>query len=475
MEAGLIVVLDIGKTLAKLSLWRPDGQMLERRTRPNPRIDSGSYTGLDAEGIELWVTETLREFAELGLGKISALFPVGHGAAAAVVRDGRLIAPPVDYEEPVPATIMSAYRAERDDFSVTGSPALSEGLNLGSQLYWLESLVPGVFDNSTILLWPQYWAWCLTGVAASEVTSLGCHSDLWRPQETRFTELAIRRGWAACLPPVRRADEVLGTLTPEWAEKTGLTTDVKVYCGLHDSNAALIAARGFIEVADQEATVLSTGTWFVAMRTPAVGQAIDIATLPAGRDCLVNVDAWGCPVPSARFMGGREIEMLIGLDTWRVDIKPDQPALLAGVSKVLAQGVMVLPTFAPGFGPFSHGRGRWVNMPDASVERRAAVCLYAALVADVSLDLIGAGHCILVEGRFAEAQVFVRALAALRPNDRIYVCNAHNDVSYGALRLLDPGLKPFSELVAVTPLEQSLFDYKARWHRDADRMEQAAV
>ena len=41
--------------------------------------------------------------------------------------------------------------------------------------------------------------------------------------------------------------------------------------------------------------------------------------------------------------------------------------------------------------------------------------LYAALVADVSLDLIGSRDTLLVDGRFAHAPVFVQALATLRP------------------------------------------------------------
>jgi hypothetical protein len=101
------------------------------------------------------------------------------------------------------------------------------------------------------------------------------------------------------------------------------------------------------------------------------------------------------------------------------------------------------------------------------------VCLYAALVADVSLDLIGARETILVEGRFAEAEVFVRGLASLRPDCHIYVSNAHNDVSYGALRLIDPTLKPASALVRVEPLEVSLDDYRELWRRDVERTEKA--
>ena len=135
----------------------------------------------------------------------------------------------------------------------------------------------------------------------------------------------------------------------------------------------------------------------------------DPAEVPENRNCLVNVDAYGMPIPSSRFMGGREIEILTGIDTRRIDIVPDQPALLAATGNVLWSDERVLPTFSPGFGPFPDASGRWVGDTDNQYDRRAAVCLYAAMVANVSLDLIGARERILVEGRFAEAQVFVRA------------------------------------------------------------------
>jgi hypothetical protein len=162
-------------------------------------------------------------------------------------------------------------------------------------------------------------------------------------------------------------------------------------------------------------------------------------------------------------MGGREIETLIEIDTRRIDIKPDQPALLAAVPEVLATEAMILPTLAPGCGPFPDGRFDFLNRPDDWYQRRAAACLYAALVADASLDLIGSKERVLIEGRFAEAEVFVRALAALRPGTAIFTANAHNDVSFGALRLIDPALTPAGELVRVTPLEQDLGPYRARW------------
>lgn len=459
MQQGRYIVADFGKTLAKLTLWSGDGMCLARETRPNITPQRRDYTALDVDGIAEWLIETLKSFAN---HPVEAIIPVSHGAAVVGLRDNALAFPPLDYEHPIPEAALDAYRAQRDAFTITGSPAFPQGLNIGSQLHWLESLHGADFRAATLLPYAQYWAWFLSGKAVSEATSLGCHSDLWNPAAGDFSPMAKRRGWADQFAPLVKAGDVIGTLQPDLAAATGLAETVCIHAGLHDSNAALLAARGFPEIDRTEATILSTGTWFVAMRTPAHG--VDLPTLPEDRDCLINVDAYGQPIPSARFMGGREIETLIELDTRRVDIVPDQPALLAAVPDILATGAMLIPGFAPGFGPFPAHLGRWVNRPDDWFARRAAVCLYAALIAEASLSLIGTSNILLVEGRFAEAQVFVRALASLRPDLTIYTANAHNDVSFGALRLINPSLRPKGHLTRVAPLAADLTQYRNTWN-----------
>lgn len=458
MDHGAFIVIDIGKTTSKVSLWTRDGRMLDRQTRPNAPCAENGISRLDVEGIGEWITGALSSYSG---HRVEAIIPVGHGAAVAALANDRLAFAPLDYEQPVPGHFMAAYRRERDPFAVSGSPALPDGLNLGAQIFWLERLYPEVMAKATLLPWAQYWAWFLSGKAASEVSSLGCHSDLWQPARRDFSPMAKRLGWAERFAPLAAAGDVIGTLKPDLALATGLSEDIRIVAGVHDSNAALLAARGFPEIAKKEATVLSTGTWFIAMRLP--GSPVEIPALPEARDCLVNVDVFAAPVPSARFMGGREIETLIELDTRRVDIKPDQPALLAAVDNVIADGARLLPTFARGFGPFPHGEGRWIRRPEDWYARRAAACLYAALVADCSLDLVGSRECLLIEGRFAEAEVFVRALASLRPGTRVYTANAHNDVSFGALRLIVPELKPRGDLVPVEPLPADLTPYRECW------------
>ena len=462
----MIAVLDVGKTIAKLTLWTAQGVLVDRHVRRNVRCHDDGYLVLDVAGIEHWLTETLAGLPEKD--RITTIIPVAHGAGAAMIRGGQLATLPVDYETPVPTSLRQSYDRQRDGFAETGSPCLPDGLNLGMQLHLLEQRCPALFDDATTIVpWAQYWSWRLSGVAASEVTSLGCHTDLWDPVRNAPSKMAQRRGWAAMLAPVRRADEVLGTITPEWVARTGLRADVEILCGLHDSNAALLAARGFREVADTDATVLSTGTWFIAMRLLGSDSAFALDRMPHARDCLVNVDIAGRMVPSARFMGGREIEHLTGLDTRQIDIRPDQARLVAAMPAVLARGARVLPTMTPGFGPYPKGTGRWVADPADPFERRAAVSLYAALVTDVSLDLIDARSTLLIEGRFAEAEVFVRAIASLRPGMRIYRSNAHNDVSYGAIRLVNPALPPPAALERVAPLDVDLEGYRTLWRDEA--------
>lgn len=448
LKHGAFIVIDMGKSLSKVSLWDRAGRRLDARARPNA-VGSGV---LDVAGIADWLVEAL---AAWSAHLVEAIVPVGHGAGVAALRDGALAFAPLDYEAAIPADVMARYRAARDPFGVTGSPALPHGLNLGAQLWWLEE--QGALAGTTLLPWAQYWAWFLSGVAVSEVSSLGCHSDLWAPSAGDFSPLAKRMGWAEQFAPRAHAGDVLGMLRSELAAVTGLSPHVRVLAGVHDSNAALHGARGFAEVADCEATVLSTGTWFVAMRR-AQG---DAPVLPEGRDCLVNVDVDGRAVPSARFMGGREIE--IACAGQPVDDPAEQAALVAAVPGLLASGAMLLPTLAPGCGPFPDHAARWIA---EAGDKRAAACLYAALVADAALDLIGARETLLVEGRFAGAEVFVRALAALRPDMRVMVADGPADAAFGALRLIEPGLAPSAQLRQVEPLAGDLSAYRARWRME---------
>ena len=460
MSAPGIVVLDIGKTLAKLTLWSADGELIDRRTRPNghPTAAAG-YPCLDTAGIEDWMAGVLSDFARQRA--IRAIVPVAHGAAAAVLEPGGGFIPPLDYEAELPGELWASYLAQRPAFSETGAPSLPSGLNLGAQLHWLEALLPDRFRAGTIVTWPQFWAWRLCGVAATEVSSFGVHTDLWRPATGTPSSLAVRRGWAARFAPLYKASDVLGPVTAAWRARCGLPETCMVYCGLHDSNADLLALRSHPAIGAREHTVISTGTWFIAMRSSP--HAVALSDLPEDRDCLVNINPFGMPVPSSRFMGGRETEILEAADVAQLDPATQEAAMLARAAALVGESVFAVPAFQPGVGPFPRHPGRWIGRPEDQLGRRAAASLYLALMLDTSLGLIGAADRLIVQGRFVADAVFARALATLRPNQTVMLAPSSNSLCFGALSLIDPALVPETALIAVSPLPFDLRPYAARW------------
>jgi len=464
------VVLDIGKTNAKVSLWDAQGRLVDRWARANASPASSRYRALDVEGIEAWLMASLAACARAG--RVARIVPVGHGAAAALVRDGCLFVPPMDYEASIGEAERKQYAAQRDAFAVSGSPLMPGALNLGMQLHHLEELDGPLPEDVRILPWPQYWAWRLCGVMASEVTSLGCHTDLWRPMESRFTDLAVRRGWAARMAPLRRAGDTLGPVSASVAAETGLPADCEVLCGLHDSNAALLASRDHAELAEAGSTVVSTGTWFVAMRALSPGERFDGGRLPEHRDCLLNVDVRGCPVPSSRFMGGREAEIVRGGDVPSTAVR--SPVTEERVAAVIAVSRPAYPSFVPGVGPYPDAAGQMPGGTAATRDRHAHASLYLALMTDTILTLIDSHGPVLIEGRFAEDALFVRALATLRPGEPVYTCSAENDLAHGALRLVSSELAPQQDLVRVGPLAMDLKPVADDWRSHAERTQRAA-
>ena len=148
------------------------------------------------------------------------------------------------------------------------------------------------------------------------------------------------------MAPPQRPDAVLGVVSGLVQAETGLGP-VPVRVGIHDSNASLLP---HLLGRRPPFAVASTGTWVISMAVGGRQVALDPA-----RDTLVNVSATGAPVPSARFLGGRDYEVM----------RPEG-AVRAGpadAERVLAAGVMLLPSVTPGTGPFPQSAGRWTLEP----------------------------------------------------------------------------------------------------------------
>ena len=431
----LDLVLDIGKTRTRLFVLDGQGVVQAQAEQASTSVSAGAYLALDVPGITAWL-----EHAIVALGPLRARLQravvSAHGAAFAALDGDRLAWPVPDYEFEGFDDRSACWPETIGPFEETQSPDLPRGLNAATQFDWLERQGHAV-RTKQLLPYPQYWAWWLSGVAASEPSSLGCHTHLWNPTAGVFSALAQRRGWAAAMAPLRRAWDLLGPVRPTLAARLGLPVALQVCVGVHDSNACL--ARYLRS--HPRLTLVTTGTWVVVMAPGAPAQA-----LGARRDMLANVSVRQEAVPTGRFMGGRELlHLCAGADP--------ASANLRDLQGLLSRGLMAEPGFEVQGGPFRARTGcvRDLRGPVAlhslsPAERATLAALYSAQVTAWVVDRLGGLGPVVVEGPFAHNAVYTQVLAQLcSPSP---VLTSHDELegtARGAWMLThwtEPGIRP---------------------------------
>ncbi|NVO24356.1 FGGY-family carbohydrate kinase [Donghicola mangrovi] len=441
-----IAVIDVGKTNAKLALV--DSTTMSEVavvTRPNKVLPGPPYPHFDLEGHWAFFRAALRELHQTH--GIDAISVTTHGASGVLLDEtGGLACPMLDYEHTGPDDLSIDYNALRPDFAATGSPRLPMGLNLGAQLHWLLETQDGLRDRlAHFVTYPQYWGYLLTGTLATDVTSLGCHTDLWNPFEQTFSPLVGALGLSTVMAPAMRSDAVLGHVTSALAAEIGFTRPIPVTCGIHDSNASLYPYLG------QEApfAVVSTGTWVVAMAIGTEPRDLDPA-----RDVLVNTNALGQPVPSARFMGGREYEL----------IRPVHAAPTDADRATVLDGILLLPSVEPSSGPFQNRQIAWIGPEPTGGPRLVALSWYLALMTRECLDLAGAQGPVIVEGPFARNADYLDMLAALSPHG-VQVATSLTGTSVGAAMLAGKSHPPKLSSHSQPLQGDALRSYADEWRK----------
>lgn len=443
-----LAVFDFGKTNAKMLVFAADGSVVgTSRTAPRWHED-GEHRLLDDAHLWGWMQSSLKEAAQkLATDRIMI---TTHGCTFALIADDHLALPILDYEFPVPDDVRAAFRDVAPDFSETGSPDLPNGMNYGLQVFWRSIANRQDFASVTAILpYPQFWTWRLTGVPLSEVSYLGCHSHLWSPFKRDFSSLVDRCGWRAKLPRLERAGVSVGTFDLQLDDGTSAT--MTVHNGVHDSNAAL---SFYVMLGYTSFSLISTGTWVVLFNTDA-----PLSVLDKDRDMLANVTVDQAPVVTARFMGGREYDLIS--QNARV------PITIADIESAISKGQMALPSFAAG-GPFPDQTGRLCGPAPEDERARAAIAtLYLACMTCVTLDLVESQNAIIIDGGLANNPVYPQLVAALRPEQTVLLNVNAEGTSAGAASLAFETFmeSPFTDpcVVCAPATVEGLYAYFAEW------------
>ena len=414
-----VAVFDVGKTNVKLIAVAPDGRPLETVSTPNPVFPGPPYSHHDLGLIETWLIDNLRTLG--ARHDFEAIVTCGHGSGGVLVDDDGLAMPMIDYEQPLPPEIVAEYAEIAGSFRERGSPLMLGAAHLARQMLWLERGWPEAFAGArAYLAHPQYWSWRLSGVMASEVTSLAAQSHLWCAPDARPARLVAEKGWQRLMPQFAPAWATLGPLKPEFAAAAGLKPGIRVLNGIHDSSANFYRyqAAGLDDM-----TVVSTGTWIVAISDR---QGPDFAVEQPALCC--NADVRGEPLPGILVMGGREFTAVKG--------EAEGPASADALARILETGTMALPFFGTDDGLFpGTARSGTIEGPlaaDPSIRFTLAV-LYTALLTDCCLDLVETANVVL-DGNFVRDPLYGRVVATLRPDRTVLASrDAYGSVAGAAL------------------------------------------
>lgn len=478
-----LAVFDLGMTNKKLVIYDDRLRQIDAAYRVFQPLTVTTAAGArveahDLAGMETWFLESLSALARKY--PIKALAVTTHGATMVCVgEDGLPCVPCVYYTHEPGEDFHSHFYALAGDpvelQKTTGTPAFKALINPSKGLLFTKEGFPGEFARTRLVLnYPQYWGWRLTGKAGSEATYTGCHTYLWDYTRQRPSRVAGLLGIEKMLPAtVAKSWDVLGTLSPALADRWGLSPDLVVALGIHDSNASLLpylAKQG-----DRDFVLDSTGTWCVIMHAQ---KTYGFKPEDLGKVVFFNQSAFGGPIKTAVFTGGLEFEAWSTLIDGEGKVGKQPPFDPDTYRRLVAAGsIFILPEIVRGSGQFPASRARVIEngkeyafesikaggprpaLFSRREEAYAALNLSLALQTGVALGRAGLvdGTDVFVEGGFRKNEDYVALVQALAPASRVALTGMPEATSLGAAMTAKAALTgaSLSDLAADFEIEKS--------------------
>jgi len=303
MKKPVIAIFDVGKTNKKLFLFDEQYKIVfERSARFLEIEDEDGFPCENLESLRLSVFDSLHEVFRKSEFEIKAINFSTYGASFIYIdEDGRPLTPLYNYLKPFPEELKKKFYSKyggEEQFSLqTASPVLGS-LNSGMQLYRIKEERPELFKRIKYALHlPQYMSFLISGKFYTDITSIGCHTNLWDFAKNEYHDWVGEEGILPKLAPIIPSDEIIPATFPGNSYGVG--------SGLHDSSAALIPYL----TSFQEAFVLiSTGTWCISFNPfntkPLVKSELQ-------EDCLNYMQYKGRPIKASRLFAGHEHEVEI--------------------------------------------------------------------------------------------------------------------------------------------------------------------
>ena len=422
----VIAIFDIGKTNKKFRLFDREYRLREEHDLTLSEIlDADGESCEDIGALSGWILENFREICSKKEYLVCAVNIAAYGATLVYLDEtGKVLAPVTSYLKRYPAPLQeelySKYGGADRVALETASPVLGS-LNAGMQLYRTKRENPLLYQKIAYALHlPQYLSFLLNGNKISEITSIGCHTQLWDFRTQQYHKWVIDEGLDKKLAPLRSATQSSRVLYCGKPLEAGT--------GLHDSSAALIPYQAY---RSDPFILLSTGTWCISLNPFS---RVPLTKAELQRDCLCYLDYQGNPVKASRLFAGAEHllqtsriagHFLCDADFYR-QIRYDPAILPAEVQRPPSGSAL------PDISVF----GKRVLSTFRSAEE-AYHCLLWDLIQqqEIATRLVMEDPRqpdIYVDGGFSANQVYMQLLANCFPECRVYAASLPHATALGA-------------------------------------------
>jgi sugar (pentulose or hexulose) kinase len=292
----VIAVFDVGKTNKKLFLFDEDYRIVfERSAKFLETVDEDNDPCENIESLKQSMNEALTEVFADERFTIKAINFTTYGASFVYINEeGKELTPLYNYLKSYPQELKKSFYdgyGGEDVFSLTTASPVLGSLNSGMQLFRLKYKNPEVFAQTKYALHlPQYMSYQLSGKPCSDLTSIGCHTNLWDFKKSSYHHWVGQEAVLEKLPEIIPSDTVYPAVFDGHEIVTGI--------GLHDSSAALIP---YLVSFKEPFALISTGTWCITLN-PFNDHPLTAEELK--QDCLCFLSFKGKPVKASRLFSG---------------------------------------------------------------------------------------------------------------------------------------------------------------------------
>ena len=445
----LNIVLDIGKTNVKLTF-------VDSRNNKTIKFFTTKQKNIYRHGIKILNSNSIFEWALKKItyiGKkhnLDKFVCTAHGTSIALISyDDKELLACTDYEYKFDK-LFNNYKKIAPKFNESFSPFLENGLNIGQQIYYLYKRKQKLIkETKYILNYPQYIVWKLTSGFSSEISYVGCHTHLWDFKRNKLSSFVKKIKLEKKFPKIRKAWDTIGQ------RKIG-ESNLKIINGIHDSNASYL----YFKNSDiKNFTLVSTGTWYIIFN-----QKTPLKNLNPSLDMLANIDVFGKPVPTMRFMGGREYDHLMGV--FKISNKT------RAIKNFSFHDYLIYPSYASG-GGFSINKiniGFYEGLNKGQIYY--LICLYISFVINFCLNQMKSSNTIILDGPITKNITIMKILSSLRKKQIVLKNKREIGTTLGATNLFNIKKKNKLQTVVIKKYQnQSLQAIYKNWEQSLYKKE----